>query len=231
LQFCIQVRKDLPDKDLSSIGILTVKVYERMTNTSGVSPPPVGRSTEDTGSDLLIPLIVLGILLAIVIVLLIVVFVIYRRKQREMTIRPADDKSEPQTEEEDLHTEGEDYTGRADSNERLIFGNKATLGIMTEEFPDTSGVKAHQLPPLPMRDSATETTEGKKKKKSRRRNKNKEVEIFDGTREYNMGADPEFFDSTDKSKVKRSQRSKKVESSLPIQVPNDNITDTESVHM
>ena len=203
-----------------------------MTNTSGVEPPPTGKSTEGGGSDLTIPLIVLGILLAIVIVLLIVVFVLYRRKQREMTIRPADDKSEPQTEEEDLHTDGENYTGKADSNERLIFGNKATLGIMTEDFPDTSGVKANQLPPLPMRDTGTETTEeGKRKKKSRRRHKNKEVEIFDGTREYNMGADPEFFDSTDKSRVKRSQRSKKVDSSLPIQVPNDNFTDTESVHM
>ncbi|XP_053392488.1 protocadherin-10-like [Mercenaria mercenaria] len=228
----IEVRKDLQNIDLSSIAILTVKVWERLRNDTGYPKPPVGRSTEEKdGSSLLIPLIVLGVLLTIVIVALIVVFVIYRKKQREMAVGPAEDKSEPQTEEEDLHTEGEDYTGRADSDERLVFGNKATLGIMTDDFPSTAGGRANQLPPLPMRDTATETTEGKRKKKSRKRNKNKEPEIFDGTREYNMGADPEFFDSTDKSRVKRSQRSKKADPSLPIQVPNDNAADIDSVYM
>lgn len=227
----LQVRKDLTGVDLSSIAILTIHVWERLSNESGYPRPPVGQSKEntDSGSGLLIPIIVLGIILAIVLVALVVVFIIYRKKQREMSIRPADDKSEPQTEEEDLHTEGEDYATRTDSNEKLIFGNKTTLGIMTD-LPDVTNGKANQLAPLPMRDTGTETDE-KKRKKSRRRHKKKEPEIFDGTREYNMGIDPDFFDSTDKSKVKRSQRSRKADPPLPIQVPNDNPIDDESVHM
>lgn len=228
----IEVRKNLTNVDLSSIAILTIHVWERMSNASGYPEPPVSQSKEgESGSDLMIPLIVLGVFLAIVLVALVLVFIIYRRKQREMAVRPADEKSEPQTEEEDLHTEGEDYTARCDSNEKLVYGNKTTLGIMTEDFPNTAGEKASRLPPLPMRDTATETTEGKRKKKARRRNKKKDPEIFDGTREYNMGADPEFFDSTDKSRVKRSQRSRKADPALPIQVPNDNPTDEESVYM
>lgn len=188
----LQVRKDLTGVDLSSIAILTIHVWERLSNESGYPRPPVGQSKEntDSGSGLLIPIIVLGIILAIVLVALVVVFIIYRKKQREMSIRPADDKSEPQTEEEDLHTEGEDYATRTDSNEKLIFGNKTTLGIMTD-LPDVTNGKANQLAPLPMRDTGTETDE-KKRKKSRRRHKKKEPEIFDGTREYNMGIDPDF---------------------------------------
>jgi len=68
-------------------------------------------------------------------------------------------------------------------------------------------------------------TDGKKKKRSRRRKK-KEEEIFDGTKEYNMGLDPEFYETGDKSKVKRSQRSKKMDQSAMINdVPNDEPTE------
>lgn len=214
----LELRKDLPI-DLSAIAVLTVKVRERMPNDTGI-PPQVGESsTKNEGpADLLIPMIVLGVLLAAVIAALIVVVVMFRKNKSRMSIRPTDDKSEPQTEEEELHTEGEDFVGRADSNEKLVFGNKTTLGIMTD-LPPTPVGRANQLAPLPYKDTGT-VTEGKKKR-SRRRNKKKEPEIFDGTKEYNMGADPEFFDSTDKSKIKRSQRSKKADNFQPITVPND----------
>lgn len=127
---------------------------------------------------------------------------------------------EPQTEEEEIHTDRDDYS-RFDSNEKLVFGNKTTLGIGTTDFPETYGIRGNALPPLPLRDSATETTEETRKKKSRRRNKNKEPEIYDGTKEYNMGLDNEFFEAPDKAKVKRSQRAKKTDPRLLIQVPND----------
>lgn len=133
---------------------------------------------------------------------------------------------EPQTEEEDLHTDKEDYS-RFDSNEKLVFGNKTTLGIGTTDFPETYGIRGNTLPPLPLRDSATETSEETKKKRARRRNKNKEPEIFDGTQEYNMGLDNEFYEAPDKSRVKRSQRSydKKTDPALWIKVPNDQPVD------
>lgn len=212
-------KRDYPS--LKSIAILTIKVYERMPNDTGISPPPSGASSSDSsvGMSLLIPLIILGVILLLVIAALIAVFILYRRKQRKMTVGPSDDKSEPQTEEEEL--EADEYNSKGFSNEKLVFGNKTTLGIMTDEFPPTPTERANKLPPLPLKDSATETVEHTKKKRSRRRNKNKEPEIFDGTREYNMGMDPEFFEATDKSKVKRSQRSKKADSTQPINVTND----------
>ena len=129
---------------------------------------------------------------------------------------------EPQTEEEELHSEKDGYS-RFGSNQKLVFGNKTTLGIGTTDFPETYGIRGGALPPLPLRDSATEPMDETKKKKSRRRNKNKEPEIFDGTQEYNMGLDNEFYEDPDKSRVKRSNRSydKKTDPALWIKVPND----------
>lgn len=204
-----------------------------MSNDSGVptlTPDVAHKEDMDRRASLLIPLIVLSVALAVVLLALIVMLVINTRTQRKMVVRPTNDKSEPQTEEEDLHTDAEEYNSRSFSNEKLMFGNKTTLGIIADNFPSTSGGRGNRLPPLPLKDSSTETTEFKKKKRSRRRNKNKEPELFDGTRDYNMGLDPEFFDSTDKSKVKRSQRSRKADSILPIQVPNDNPADADSQH-
>ncbi|KAL4240520.1 Protocadherin Fat 4 [Mactra antiquata] len=211
-------KKDYPT--LKSIAILTVHVFERTTNDTGLPGPPTGGSSSDTSSGTnIIPIVVLAILLVLAITAAIVILIMFRKNQREMAIRPSDDKSEPQTEEEEL--DGDDYNSKGFSNEKLVFGNKTTLGIMTDEFPPTPTERANTLPPLPLKDTATETMETSKKKRSRRRNKNKEPEIFDGTREYNMGMDPEFFEATDKSKIKRSQRSKKIDNSQQINITND----------
>ncbi|XP_060573701.1 protocadherin Fat 2-like isoform X1 [Ruditapes philippinarum] len=58
----IEVKKDLPSKDLSSIAILTVKVYERISDTDGCIIPPAENSTEVKGFKLTLFLIALGIL-------------------------------------------------------------------------------------------------------------------------------------------------------------------------
>ncbi|XP_052759896.1 uncharacterized protein LOC128202789 isoform X2 [Mya arenaria] len=226
IRLVVEVRKDLADKDLKNIAIVNVKVYGRVSNETDPMLPPIGASKEGSTTSLLVPVIILGILLAIIIAALVAVVILYRRKQQQLTVSP-EDKSEPQTEEEDLHTDGDSYSGRPDTNYKHTFGNKTTRSVTADlpEIPDFKGIPAGRLPPLPLKDTGTGTvdTDKPKKKRSRRRNKNKEPEIFDGTKEYNMGLDAEFFESGDKSRVKRSQRSydKKVDPATWITVPND----------
>ncbi|KAH3862866.1 uncharacterized protein LOC127866353 [Dreissena polymorpha] len=222
LRLVIQVKKDLSGKDLSNFAVLSVNIFGRQVNSTETLPPDGAATEEDRGLALLIPLVIVGVLLVGILAALVVVVILYQKKRKQTTVAP-DDKSEPQTEEEELNTDGESYAGH-DFNKKIVFGNKTTQGISTDEFPDTGGIRANKLAPLPLRDTGTETVEeGQKKKRSRRRNKNKEPEIFDGTKEYNMGVDPEFFESGDKQRVKRSQRSyeKKVDPSTWITVPND----------
>ena len=177
-------------------------------------------SDKENSDGLLIPVIVLGIILFLIIIAIIIVVVLFRRKHKQTMVVPRDTKSEPHTEEEELPIEEEEhYHEQAKSQERLV----PTITSGTLLYAEAPSVRAGTLPPLPSRDFATETEDVTKKKRSRRRKKQKEPEIFDGTKEYNMGADPEFFDSTDKSKVKRSTRSypKETDPQLRLTVPND----------
>ncbi|WAQ96371.1 STAN-like protein [Mya arenaria] len=188
------VRKDLADKDLKNIAIVNVKVYGRVSNETDPMLPPIGASKEGSTTSLLVPVIILGILLAIIIAALVAVVILYRRKQQQLTVSP-EDKSAPNR------------------------GGGPAHGRRQLQRPTGHQLQAH------IRDTGTGTvdTDKPKKKRSRRRNKNKEPEIFDGTKEYNMGLDAEFFESGDKSRVKRSQRSydKKVDPATWITVPND----------
>ena len=212
---------------------MTVQIAGRAPVNSSYIPTQKA-SEEKSGSNLLIPVIILAIILALVIAAIIVIFVIIRKKQRQMVVNPdAETKSEPQTEEEELPTDRPEelpHVSDKNYNNKLVQNGKTTQGMTTDPLPPTPAGMGGMLPPLPLRDTATETVEGRKKKRTRRRNKAREPEIFDGTKEYNMGADPEFFDSTDKSKVKRSQRSydKKVDPALWIKVPNDNPANDDS---
>ncbi|XP_060573709.1 uncharacterized protein LOC132731531 [Ruditapes philippinarum] len=99
LRLLIEVKKDLPNKDLSSIGILIIKVSERITNTSEVSPPSNGNSATDKGFDLTIPFIIVSTLFVLVFVLLIVLFIKYRLQQRDKDTKPADVKPETHSQE------------------------------------------------------------------------------------------------------------------------------------
>ena len=204
--------------DLSALAILTVKIRERMSDFNGTIPdyPDEAESPPEEDNHLLIPLIVLGVILFIVIIAIIIVLLVIRRKQKKTIIRPEDTKSEPQTEEEELPTDRDEHTR---SNEKLVSGISSGALI----FQDPPSARGAALPPLPSRDNATETESMTQKKKSRRRKKKRVPEIFDGTKDYNMGADPEFFDSSDKSKIKRSTRSysKDRDAQLRLQVPND----------
>ncbi|XP_060566194.1 cadherin-99C-like isoform X2 [Ruditapes philippinarum] len=125
----IKVRKDLPSIDLFSIGILRIKVSERITNTSEVSPPSTRNTTTDKGFDLTIPFIVVCILFVIVFVLLIVLFIKYRRQQPDKNTKPADVKTETQSQE------GGDCAGNV--YEGLNFSNYAVLGNVTGKIQDT----------------------------------------------------------------------------------------------
>lgn len=71
-----------------------------------------------------------------------------------------------------------------------------------------------KLPPLnkaDMVDTSTETEETEvrklKRKPRKRRDKSLDEEIYDGTRTYEMEADPSFFTTVPKNKVKRNRRS------------------------
>ena len=198
-----------------------------MPSFNGTLPDyPDDEIQPEKSDSLLIPLIVLGVILFILVAAIIVVVLIIRRKQKQALVGPVDTKSEPQTEEEELPTDREDhYNDPSRSSERLVSGvPSVSSGALA--FRDLPSGRGRTLPPLPSRDFATETESVTKKKRSRRRKKQKDPEIFDGTKDYNMGADPEFFDSTDKSKVKRSTRSytKDTDPQLRLKVPNDEPT-------
>ena len=188
-----------------------------MPNFNGTVPdyPDEPEEPAEKDNSLLIPLIILGVLLFIIIIAVIIILLCIRRKQKQTIIRPEDAKSEPQTEEEILPTDRED----ARSRDKLV--SSISTGALI--FKDPPSARSGKLAPLPSRDFSTETESMTPRKKPRRRKKKRDPEIFDGTKEYNMGADPEFFEDPDKSRIKRSTRSysKDRDSQLRLQVPND----------
>ncbi|XP_033736952.1 cadherin-related family member 1-like isoform X2 [Pecten maximus] len=168
----------------------TVPLLITFNNNTVHLPPDSGKSTAEEGSDFRLILIVIGVVALVVIIALLVGFLFYH-KRMSRAVRPDQDRPEtPRTEEEDLDTD------RSGSKEVLI----------DPMMLPTPTAKKGQLPPLNMTSTGTETD--RKKKRSRRRNKKKEIDIYDGTREYDMAADPDFFKSTQKDKIKRSTRSK-----------------------
>lgn len=87
------MRKDLNYVDLSAIAILTVSIEGREPNkTHNTTNRGTEQDASESGFDLLIPTIILGVLVVICIVILVVVVILYRRKQRQLTVAP-DDKS------------------------------------------------------------------------------------------------------------------------------------------
>ena len=76
---------------MSAIAILTVGIEGRVSNRTTAQSDDV-QVNEKTSTDLLIPTIVIGVLFVLILAAFIVLFVLYRRKQRHLTIVP-DDKS------------------------------------------------------------------------------------------------------------------------------------------
>lgn len=162
---------------------------------------------------------VVAVIALIAIAVLAIAFALYHRKQRK-AIAPGDQsQSETSTDTEEIQsTKSMQWPPVKSESKQDLLGSSTNVAML----PTPEG-KGNRLPPLEVKDSSTETETVVKKKRSRRRNKNKEPEIYDGTKEYEMEADPEFFDSTDKSKIKRSSRSKdtKTDPKYWITVQND----------
>jgi len=85
VRLVVEVRKDISDKELANIAVVTVNIYGRVTNDTSL--PAAGASTEKSEFPI-VPVVILAILAAILAVALIVVIILYRRKQKRMTVRP-----------------------------------------------------------------------------------------------------------------------------------------------
>jgi len=85
VRLVVEVRKDIADKKLANIAVVTVNIYGRATNYT--SAPVVGASTEKSEFPI-VPVVILAILAALLVVTLIVVIILYRRNQKRMKIRP-----------------------------------------------------------------------------------------------------------------------------------------------
>lgn len=183
---------------------------------SGKSP---AAATGDDGSQFKTILVVVAVIAIIVISVLVIAFALYHRKQKKAIAPGEQPQSETSTDTEEIQsTKSMQWPPVKSESKQDLLGSSTNVAML----PTPEG-KGNRLPPLPLKDSSTETETIVKKKRSRRRNKNKEPEIYDGTKEYEMEADPEFFDSTDKSKIKRSSRSKdtKTDPKYWITVQND----------
>jgi len=85
VRLVLEVRKDIPDKKLSNIAVVTVNILERSTNDT--SALAFGSSTEIREFPIM-PMVILAILDAILAVTLVFVIILYRRQQKRMKIRP-----------------------------------------------------------------------------------------------------------------------------------------------
>lgn len=144
----------------------------------------------EDSSDMLTIIIVIAIVAVLVIGALIVVLICYCKRQKKKLVNPGDGHSS--TSQEALNAEKE------------LSSSKQELLQSYSLFMTTPEGKNNQLPPIGKVDMMTGTDEFKKRS---RRRKKKELEIFDGTKEYEMEADIDFFKQGSKSKIKRSTRS------------------------
>lgn len=115
-----------------------------------------------------------------------------------MMVSPCDGKS-PRTLSEQLMSE------KSPSVDEKVSQWKQTID--PSQFPVVKGPK-NKLDPIPRRDESTETDGSSIKKKRPRKKKKRLMEIFDGTKKFEEQADPEFFQSKDKERRKRSMKSK-----------------------
>ncbi|KAL3876003.1 hypothetical protein ACJMK2_033892, partial [Sinanodonta woodiana] len=210
---------------------ITVRVRQRDPTLNGTMIVQ-GEDRTITVKDvsLLSAVIAVSVLLGVILIAAAIIIFLMRRKRRE-TVSPEDTNSEPSTEEEDIPSERSDESScheKSISSAVAQAKNTHLLSSGTDPITDlvflNRTLNRHAiLPPLPMKDTGIGTDSMKTNKRSRRRLKKqkKENEVFDGTREYDMKADPEFFESPDKSKIKRSTRSFKVPTKH-IVINNDN---------
>lgn len=162
------------------------------TNSSG-EPPRVGQSlAEDTDNSMTIIVIVVSIIAVLIIVALTIALVIYCKRQREKSVKPGDIASSQSTSRDALNGDKE----LSSSRQELL---QSYAMFMTN--PDGKNSK---LPPITTADMMIGTDEFKKRSRKR---KKRELEVFDGTKEYDMEADIGFFRQGTKSKIKRSTRS------------------------
>ena len=182
----------------SSTAILRIEKDEPQGNNTTSEPVIQVKESkvEVESSRMTIIIVVVAIIALIIIVILIIVFIVCYRRQRKPVKPVADERSaSPEM------TEGE-YTPDGGSR------SQSKLDLLAAQFYPTPVAKNNQLPPLVKHDMSIGTDEFEfKKKRSRKRKKDRELEIFDGTRTYEMEADLEFFASKDKSKIKKSARS------------------------
>ncbi|XP_062590858.1 uncharacterized protein LOC134252403 [Saccostrea cucullata] len=172
---------------------LTTMLVKISTNTTGVEPPRVGQSvSKEEDDNMMIIVIVVAIISLIVIVALIIALVVYCKRQRKKTVKPGDVCSTPSGSQDALNADKE----LSSSKQELL----QSYGM----FMTSQDGKNNQLPPISKVDMMIGTDEFKKRS---RRRKKKELEVFDGTREYDMEADVNFFKQGSKSKIKRSTRS------------------------
>lgn len=163
------------------------------TNSSSGGQTNVGRSVvKETDDNMMIIVIVVAIVAVIIIGALVVALVIYCKRQREKMVKPGDVSSTQSTSRDALQ------------NEKELSNSRQELLQSYAMFMTSSEGKGNTLPPITTADMMIGTDEFKKRSRKR---KKKELEIFDGTREYNMEADIDFFKQGTKSKIKRSTRS------------------------
>jgi hypothetical protein len=139
---------------------------------------------------MLIVIIVVAVVAVPLIAALIVVLICYCKRQKKKSVKPGDGQSS--TSQDALNADKELSSSRQELLQSYAL------------FMTTPEGKNSQLPPIGKVDMMTGTDEFKKRS---RRRKKKELEIFDGTREYQMEADIDFFKQGSKSKIKRSTRS------------------------
>ncbi|XP_061167311.1 uncharacterized protein LOC133176167 [Saccostrea echinata] len=174
----------------SAVATMLVKIS---TNTTVVEPPRVGQSVlKEEDDNMLIIVIVVGIISLLVIVALIIALTVYCKRQRKKTIKPGDVGSSPSGSQDALNADKE------------LSSSKQELLQSYAMFMTSPDGKNDQLPPISKVDMMIGTDEFKKRSRKR---KKKELEVFDGTREYDMEADINFFKQGTKSKIKRSTRS------------------------
>ncbi|KAK3612205.1 hypothetical protein CHS0354_039474 [Potamilus streckersoni] len=224
----VVIAEEIGSSQSSAKAILMVRVRTRdptLNDTSVVKPD---RSTPtERDKSLLAAVIAISVLMGLILIAAAIVIFLMQRRHRKM-VSPEDTKSEPSTEEEEIHSERSEedrnvLPTRAKTMEKDLITSVSNPLIDPLFLNRPLPKRGAQLEPLHLKDTGIGTNNTtKKKKKSRRRFKKKENEIFDGTKDYNMEADPKFYESPDKSKIKRSARSMKTPTEH-IVVQNDNV--------
>ncbi|KAK3586139.1 hypothetical protein CHS0354_033264 [Potamilus streckersoni] len=167
-----------------ALAVLMIRVRERDPALNGTNTIQEKALTEDTVT-LMSVIIAVSVLLGIILIASAIIVFLLCYRYRKM-VYPVTEKEENQSDKGDEASPDKDP-------------------LFTVTPMGRHGI----LPPLPMKDTGTGTDDAVtgKKRRSGKRAISKELEIYDGTREYEMQAALEFFWSTDKSKIKRSTRS------------------------